>query len=179
PVELFKVVESGGPPAGLNPPRTPFIGHARELNALEELWSSIQSGEARFIILRGEPGIGKSRLVEEFRRQVAGPDVDVLDTRCTPYSQNSAFFPIIELIGRRLGLDRPRSADQRLDRIAQRLKPLRIPASDAAPLLAALLSIPTGSRYPPLTLSPIRRRVRTLDILVSTLKATASQRRTM
>jgi class 3 adenylate cyclase/tetratricopeptide (TPR) repeat protein len=179
PVELFKVVESGGPPAGLNPPRTPFIGHARELNALEELWSSIQSGEARFIILRGEPGIGKSRLVEEFRRQVAGPDVDVLETRCTPYSQNSAFLPIIELIGRRLGLDRSLSPEQRLDRIDQRLKTLRITASDAAPLLAALLSIPTGSRYPPLTLSPIRRRVRTLDILVSTLKATASQRRTM
>ena len=178
-VALFKVVASGGEAAGLNPPRTPFVGRTRELDALDAQWSSIDSGVARFIVLRGEPGIGKSRLVEEFQRRVASPDVDVLHMRCTPYTQNSAFLPVTELIGRRLDLDHSLGPDVRLDRIDKRLKELRIAASEAAPLLAALLSIPTGERYPPLTISPVRRRTRTLEILVSALEAIASQRRTI
>jgi class 3 adenylate cyclase/tetratricopeptide (TPR) repeat protein len=176
-VDLFKIVASGGPAAGLNTPRTPFIGRASERKALEAHWSRVKFGVAHFVILRGEPGIGKSRLVEEFRRHVASPEVDVLDMRCTPYSQNSAFLPVTELIERRLGLDRSLSADARLDRIEERLTELRVTASDAAPLLAALLSIPTGDRYAPLTTSPIRRRIRTLELLVSAIKTIALQRR--
>jgi len=179
PMQLFKVVASGGQAAGPNAPRTPFIGHAIESHALERQWSGAVSGVARFVTLRGEPGIGKSRLVEEFRRRVAGTDVDVLDTLCTPYSQNSAFLPVTDLIGRRLGLDRSLGADARLDRIEKRLAELRVAAPDAAPLLAGLLAIPTGERYPPLEMSPIRRRVRTLEILVGALEAIASQRRTL
>jgi class 3 adenylate cyclase/tetratricopeptide (TPR) repeat protein len=179
PVGLFKVVASGGQAARPHAPRTPFIGRTKELGALEALWMSVEQGAARFVVLRGEPGIGKSRLVEEFRRRVAAPDIDVLDARCTAYAQHSAFLPVTELIASRLGLDRSLGADEKLDRIDRRLAELRVSASDAAPLLAALLSIPTGERYPPLVMSPIRRRVRTLEILAAALKATASQRRMM
>ena len=179
PVGLFKVVASGGQVAGPNAPRTPFIGRAKELGALEAVWSSVEEGRARFVILRGEPGIGKSRLIEEFRRRVAAPDIDVLEARCTAYAQNSAFLPVTELIGRRLGLDRSLGVEEKLDRIDERLEGLHVTAADAAPLLAALLSIPAGERYPALAMSPIRRRVRTLEILADALKATASQRRMM
>jgi class 3 adenylate cyclase/tetratricopeptide (TPR) repeat protein len=178
-VELFEVVASGGQASGLNVPRTPFIGRASELNALEAHWSGVKSGAARFVILRGEPGIGKSRLVEEFRRRIASPDVDALDIRFTQYSQNSAFLPVIELIERRLGLDRSLAADAQLDRIDRRLAELRIADPDAAPLIAALLSIPAGERYPPLMISPSRRRARTLEVLVSALRAIASRQRTI
>jgi class 3 adenylate cyclase/tetratricopeptide (TPR) repeat protein len=177
PMELFKVVASGGQAAGMTTPQTPFVGRASECDALEAHWCCVKSGVARFVMLRGEPGIGKSRLVEEFRRRVVGPDVAALDLRCTQYSQHSAFLPITELIGRRLGLDRTLSVNARLDRIDTRLKELRITGSDAAPLLAALLSLPTGERYPPLKISPIRRRARTLQILASALQAIASQGR--
>ena len=73
PMELFKVVAPGTHAAGMMTPRTPFIGHSTELNALEEQWSSVKTSVARFIILRGEPGIGKSRLVEEFRVELQAP----------------------------------------------------------------------------------------------------------
>ena len=99
--------------------------------------------------------------------------------RCTPYSQNSAFLPVTELIGRRLGLDRSLSSDAQLDRIDNRLTELNINSSDAAPLLAELLSLPVSERYPPLTMSPIRRRARTLEILVNALKEIALQHRTL
>jgi class 3 adenylate cyclase len=61
PVALFRVVVSGGLAAGLNMPQTPFIGHTSERDALEAQWSSVKSGVSRFVILRGEPSIGKSR----------------------------------------------------------------------------------------------------------------------
>jgi len=179
PVALFKVVHSGSQAGGRSKPPTPFIGRAVESDALKAHWAIAKSGEARFVILRGEPGIGKSRLVEEFRWHTADPEVDVLEMRCTPYAQDSAFLPVIELIERRLGLDRSLSAEMRLDRIDTRMNDLGLTAPDAAPLFAALLSIPTGERYPPLELSPVRRRARTLEVLVSALEAIASQRRTL
>ena len=77
---------------------TAYVGREREREALEAQWATVKSGVARFVTLRGEPGIGKSRLVDEFRQHVASPDVDVLDMRCTPYSQHSAFLPVTELI---------------------------------------------------------------------------------
>jgi class 3 adenylate cyclase len=160
PIGLFKVAARRGQPAGVSPPRTAFIGRAREINELEALWSTVKAGAAGFVILQGEPGIGKSRLVEEFLRHAAAPDVDVLDARCTPHSQNSAFLPITELIARRLGLDSTLSVEEQLNRIDKRLAELGITDSDAAPLFAALLSVPTGERYPPLVISPIRRRAR-------------------
>ncbi|HUN98261.1 MAG TPA: adenylate/guanylate cyclase domain-containing protein, partial [Bradyrhizobium sp.] len=179
PVELFRVIASGGQAAGPSAKGTVFIGRANELNALETMWSNIKLGAARFIILRGEPGIGKSRLVEEFRCQVAGPDIDVLEMRCTPYSQHSAFLPVTELVARRIGIDRSLDTDAQLDRIDKRLTDLGISAPDAAPLMAALLSIPTGERYPPLMITPIRRRLRTLEILVSALETISLRHRTI
>ena len=181
PMRLWRVTGTSGAESRLEGggALTTYVGREREGEALEAQWATVKSGVARFVTLRGEPGIGKSRLVEEFRQHVASPDIDVLDIRCTPYAQNSAFLPVTELIGRRLGLDRSLSADARLDRIDKRLTELGITTSDASPLLAALLSIPTGERYPPLVISPIRRRVRTLEILVIAIQALASQRPTI
>src|SRR6185436_2380452 len=103
------------------------------------------------------------------------PDIDVLEIRCTQYSQDSAFLAVIELIERRLGLDRSIANEAQLDRIDNRLLERGITESDAAPLLAELLSIPAADRYPPLVISPIRRRARTLDILLALVKAVATQ----
>ena len=175
PVALFRVVTAGQKAAGQSAPKTPFVGRANEWNVLRTEWTGVQSGLARFVCLRGEPGIGKSRLVEEFLGSLERPDIDVLEIRCTQYSQDSAFLAVIELIERRLGLDRSIANEAQLDRIDNRLLERGITESDAAPLLAELLSIPAADRYPPLVISPIRRRARTLDILLALVKAVATQ----
>jgi hypothetical protein len=77
-----------------------------------------------------------------------------------------------------LGLYSSVSVEERLDCIDTRLAELGITDSDAAPLFAELLSVPTGERYLPLVISPIRRRARTMNVLISALKATASRQRT-
>ena len=175
PMALFKVVTAGQKAVGQSVPKTPFVGRASEWNILRLEWARARSGLARFVYLRGEPGIGKSRLVEEFLGSLESSEIDVLEIRCTQYAQDSAFLAVIELIERRLGLDRSIANEAQLDRIEKRLVERGITETDAPSLLAELLSIPTADRFPPLVISPIRRRARTLDILVALLKAVATQ----
>lgn len=176
-VRLWRVTQAGGLESGLGrvDMRTPYVGRGREHALLASHWAAAQAGSARFVTLRGEPGIGKSRLVAEFTRQFADDDIVVLAASCTPYAQNSAFLPVTNLLVHRLGLDRALAADERLDCLEARLAELGVDAPDAPPLMAALLSIPSGERYPALEISPVRQRVRTLAILVDVLHALASR----
>ena len=181
PMPLWRVMEPSGAESRLEASGilTDYVGRERERLALRSHWEAVKSGEARFVTVRGDAGIGKSRLVHEFRQHLADSGVDQLDVRFTPYSQNSPFLPVSELIERRLGLDRSLSPEVLLDRIDERLLDLDITDPDAAPLYAGLLTIPTGDRYPPLDISPARRRLRTLEILVAVVKALASRRPTI
>jgi class 3 adenylate cyclase/tetratricopeptide (TPR) repeat protein len=181
PVPLWRVTAVSGAESRLDASftLTDYVGRDGERTALQNHWETVKSGEPRFVTVRGEAGIGKSRLVHEFRQHVTDPGVDQLALRFTPYSQNSAFLPVIELIESRLGLDRSLPPELLLDRIDERLDELGVTAPDAAPLYAALLTIPTGDRYPPLDISPARRRLRTLEVLVSVVEALASRRPTV
>jgi class 3 adenylate cyclase/tetratricopeptide (TPR) repeat protein len=180
PVRLWWVTGASGAESRLDVggELTRYVGRRRELRELETLWASAEAEGSRFVTLRGDPGIGKSRLVQEFM-QHAGTEADVLVAHCTPYSQNSAFLPIVELVGNRLDLESADTVDARLERIDARLVELGITSPDAAPLLAELLSIPTGDRYPPLEISAIRRRSRTLEVLVAAVEGLASRRPTI
>jgi class 3 adenylate cyclase len=181
PMRLWRVTGTSGVESRLEigGALTDYVGRRVEGEALAAEWALVASGEGRFVTVQGEAGIGKSRLVQEFVERVAGPGVDRLGLRFTSYSQNSAFLPLTELIEGRLGLDRSLPAEARLDRIEQRLAELGIADTDAAPLLAELLSIPTDARYPPLEISPVRRRSRTQEILLTSFKALAAQRPTI
>jgi class 3 adenylate cyclase/predicted ATPase len=180
PLRLWRVTGVSGAESRLElgGALTRYVGRRREREELVALWTAVKSGGAQFVTLRGEPGIGKSRLVQEFIQHEAGAEADVLVGRCTPYSQNSAFLPVFELVAGRFGVDRSDTVDA-LEKIEKRLIELGITSPDAAPLLAELLSIPTGDRYPPLEISPVRRRSRTLEVLVAAVEALASQRPTI
>ena len=181
PTHLWNVTAASGAASRLEGEGalTAYVGRDAEIAQLDAVWTEAKAGHARFVTLRGEPGIGKSRLVDVFRHRVAGSDVVLLDMRCTPYSLSSAFLPFTELLEQRFRLERTLPAVEKLKRIETRLGELGITAADAAPLVAALLSIPAGDRYPALALSPVRRRVRTLEVLVSMMQALAARQPTV
>ena len=152
---------------------TSFVGRKQELSALEQTWEDSLAGHSRFVLMRGDPGMGKSRLARLFCDEVQFRVTDLAGMRSTPYNSNSPFHPVIELIERRFGLDHIQTSAERLTKVEEGLAGLNLAGPETIVLLTSLLSIPVGDRYAPLNLSPARRRTRTMQVLVDFITAIA------
>ena len=150
---------------------TPLVGREHEVGLLQERWAQSRDGLGQVVLLSGEAGIGKSRLVRVLTERVADEGVPWLTLRCSPYHTNSAFYPVIAHLQRLLQWDRPETPAARLDTLEQGLRTTGLPLEDIVPLLAALLSLPVPEQYPPLTLSPQRQKQKTQEALVAWLLA--------
>jgi AAA ATPase domain len=122
------------------------------------------------VLISGEPGIGKSRLAETIVERLGGEPHTRLRYFCSPHHQDSALYPSIAQLERAAGFRREDTAEQRLEKLEAVLAQGTNDLSDAVPLLADLLSIPTGDRYPPLDLTPQKRKEKTLRALLAQLE---------
>jgi class 3 adenylate cyclase/tetratricopeptide (TPR) repeat protein len=153
---------------------TGLIGREKELDFLLERQRRAWKGEGQIVLISGEPGIGKSRLVAALGDRIAGEPYTRLSYQCSPYDTNSALRPFISQLERSAGFKTDDTPEQRLDKLEALLAASGAPrAQAAAPLLAALLSIPPGDRYPPLSLSPVQLRRRTLSALLDQFESLA------
>jgi TOMM system kinase/cyclase fusion protein len=148
---------------------TPLVGRAAELGLLQQRWEQANAGAGQVVLLSGEPGIGKSRLVQELREQLTHGGITRIEFRCSPYHQNSALYPIIEHLQRLLQFAREDSPIVKLEKLQRTLSHYHFPQADTVPLLAALLSLPHPVDYPPLTGSPQKQREKTQAALMSWL----------
>ncbi|WP_437878731.1 protein kinase domain-containing protein [Sorangium sp. So ce513] len=163
---------------------TPLIGREDELGQLAARWARASGGAGQVVLLTGEAGMGKSRSVRAFRDRLAGTPHLWLEARCSPQLQNSAFYPVIELLNALLAGDRERAStlsgstassergaaaleggEDRLDRLEKLLAEAEA-GPLAVPLLASLLSIPTQGRYAAPALTPQRQRQETIASLL-------------
>jgi len=180
PLRVYRVLEESGVQSRLEVSRasglTALVGRQREVDLLADQWGHVRRGAGRVALISGEAGLGKSRLVEAVKDHVAGEPHVRLECRCSPYYQHTALYPLIDLLQRRLGWRREDSAAERLVKLEALVAPYEVPLAEVVPLLAALLTLPLpADRYPPLTLSPQRQRVRTLEAIVSVLRAIATK----
>ncbi len=150
------------------PRLTPFTGRGRELQMLEEHWMVASAGAVRLVRVSGDAGIGKSRLVREFRRSLQSRAHRAFECRCAPEDATSALYPFIDLIRRLLRIQPDDAVDDKLDKI-ERMLHSEIDIDGAPALLAALLSI-SQSRYPRLEHSGDRQRQLTLEVLTALVK---------
>src|SRR5262249_19240520 len=186
PCELFRVegvgvarspVRAAGP-AGLSP----LTGRDHEVSLLKDRWEQAQEGMGQIVLLIGEPGLGKSRLVYTMKQHVMGQmvegevDAPVIEWRCSPHYQNTGLYPAVDFYERGLGF-RPAARRE----VGSARRPARVEQSGRAgretvPLWAALLSLPPRDRFPPLSLSPARQREETFRTLLEWLHVRAARK---
>jgi class 3 adenylate cyclase/predicted ATPase len=147
---------------------TPIVGRREELDRLRELWSRAKAGMGRVAMLCGEAGIGKSRISAAMITAIADEPHVVMRYQCSPDHVNSPFYPLITQYVRAARLEEHDSPAVKLDKLETLLRAGNASPTDVA-LYAALLSIPTGTRYPALDLTPQRQKERTIAAMISQL----------
>jgi predicted ATPase len=127
------------------------------------------------VLLAGEPGIGKSRLIRALRERLGDEPHTPLSHYSSPHHTNSALYPVIDLLERAARLDRAAPPEAQLAKLEAVLGRSGDRLDDVVPLIAALLGVPIGERYPALDLTPEVQKRRTLQALLDQLAALAAQ----
>jgi hypothetical protein len=104
PIQIYRVLRESSARSRLevevNAGRlTPLVGRAHEVGLILERWTAAQAGDGQVVFLDREPGIGKSRLAQEVKERVVQQGFTCWEFRCSPYHQNSAFYPVLTYSG--------------------------------------------------------------------------------
>jgi class 3 adenylate cyclase/predicted ATPase len=178
PIETARVLRESGVESrfeALRATRTPLVGRDEELAMLHRRWQQAKTGEGCVVLVSGEPGIGKSRLVQTLLERLGGEPHTRLRSFCSPHHQDQALYPTITQLERAAGFRREDTADERLDKLEALLARATNDVGEAVPLLATLLSLPAGGRYPALNLTPQKQKERTLRALVEQVEGLAGR----
>ena len=166
PVTLFRIVRAsgGGRRAGQRH-LTPLVGRDEEIAMLMRRWERARQGDGQLVLIVGEPGLGKSRLIEEFHARLRETPHTWVEWSCSQLLQNTPLHPIAEWGRQRFGgADVP--AEQRLADLESSLAQVKLDPAENAPLLAPLLDIPLPQERAP-TLAPEELRRRQLAALTN------------
>ncbi|MBI1816459.1 MAG: AAA family ATPase [Deltaproteobacteria bacterium] len=172
PVGLYRVVQASGVRGRLAAAAasglTPFVGRERERQTVAEAWERAQDGEGQVVLLSGEAGIGKSRLVQEFKASLAQTPHTWIESGGSAYYDTTPFHVVADLLRQGFGFLADLSTEARLDALDRSLAAVGLKPAEAVPVVAPLLDLPLPEgRYPPLFLSPEQQRKRLLATLVA------------
>jgi class 3 adenylate cyclase len=159
PIRLFKLVTAtrGGRRAEQNQ-LTPLIGRDDEMTMLTRRWQRAQQGDGQLVIVVGEPGLGKSRLLEEFHMRLSGTPHTWVEWSCSQLLHNTPLHPITEW-GRQRFRGAEVLAEQRLAELESSLAELHNNPAEFVPFIAPLLDIPLPKeRVPALAPEELRRQ---------------------
>jgi class 3 adenylate cyclase/ABC-type lipoprotein export system ATPase subunit/tetratricopeptide (TPR) repeat protein len=143
----------------------PMVGRERELAFLYDAWQRATEGDGHVVLLAGEAGMGKSRLLEALAERVRGEPHRLLRCQCSPYHRNSVLFPLKTLLRHRIDISRDLSSQENMDRIGRALERVGRHSRSSMLLLAELLEIPTEDTLSPIEMTPNQRKNETLAIV--------------
>jgi len=173
PVRVIEAVQASGVRSRLDvvaaTELTPFIGRDQELMLLEDRFAQVVEGNGQAVLIQGEAGIGKSRLLHAFRERIAERAHSWLECRASAYTQDSAFFPLIELHRHGLGFRVDDPAETKLERIETGLVNAGFDPAVTVPIIAALHGVPLGARFTAPDLSPEGLRKKTFALMTEWL----------
>ena len=149
---------------------TPLVGRESEVTLLLERWEQAKAGQGQVVLLSGDAGIGKSRLVQMLKEHVANEPHTRWECRSSSYFENTALFPLTDLFQRLFQFETGDTPDEKLGKLEHALSQYRLPVEETVSLFAPLLSLPIPEhRYPPLNLSSQRQRQKTLETIIAIL----------
>jgi hypothetical protein len=151
----------------------PFVGRQQEIDLLLDRWAHVKEGRGQIVFVSGEPGIGKSRLLHEVRGHLGNETHRWITCRCSAFTQNSALYPVIDVLHRTLHAEATGGLDAYGSRLEKMLAESGLPVSETLPLFSALLSLPLPEGFAPLDLSPEMQRRQTLRAIVGWLLSLA------
>jgi class 3 adenylate cyclase/tetratricopeptide (TPR) repeat protein len=152
---------------------TPLIGREHEFQMILERWHLARQGEGQVLMLSGEGGIGKSRLVDTLNRQLGGANHQRLRWFCSQFFAGTALYPVIEQVRRAAGFSREDPNDVLLGKLDALLLEVNEDPRQSGALLATLCSIPAQDRYPAQEMSPLERKAATFDLLIRQIETSA------
>ena len=133
-------------PTGIRPQaRRPFLGRARELAALHAMLVHVEDGRGQVVGIVGEPGMGKSRLLAEWRQSLAAHAVTYLEGHCWSYGSATPYRPILDLLRAHCGITPDDSAGSITAKVRAELQRTGMTPDDWAPSLLRLLEVQTGT----------------------------------
>jgi class 3 adenylate cyclase/predicted ATPase len=154
----------------------PIVGRDHELALLLDRWRQAEAGEGQGVLLVGEAGIGKSRLVQALPDALGDRPHTPLRHQCSPYHADSTLWPLVRQLRQAAGLEPGETPERQLDKLEVLLARGTERPDRVAPLIVALLGIEPGGRYPSLGLTPRQQRARTLEALTDQLLGLARRR---
>jgi class 3 adenylate cyclase/energy-coupling factor transporter ATP-binding protein EcfA2 len=174
PLHIYQVLGESGVHSRLEVAQTrgltPLVGRESEVTLLMERWEQAKFGQGQVVLLTGDAGIGKSRLVQMLKEHVADEPHIRWECRSAEYAQNTALFPLVDLFQRILRFEAHETLDERLEKLEQTLSQYHLPLEESVPLFAPLLSLALPeNQYPSLNLSPQRQRQKNLETIVAIL----------
>lgn len=156
--------------------RAPLIDIEGRLALLHQAWAAARSGTGRVVTLRGEPGLGKTRLANELRAALQASGAETIVLRCSPFHRHSALYPLAQHLARRSGLN-PQSADDEVqERLGTLLADAGIQRDDALALLAALVVPASVPAQPAAGMSPAELMQGTQQVLLDWLAGTSPRK---
>ena len=152
-----------------------LVGRGQEMDLLRQCWSKALNGAGQVVMVTGEPGIGKSRLIAEFEVERNVELYDNLKYFGSPHQTDASFYAVIGELQRAAGFRRADTSSERLTKLVALLDGAGHAASEGVVLIADLLSLPMEDRHAVHQLTPQKRKERTLAALLARIEGLAAR----
>jgi DNA-binding response OmpR family regulator/class 3 adenylate cyclase len=153
-----------------------LIGRQGELERLSQCWSKARGGSGQVVLLTGDAGIGKSRVVVELEERLRFERHASILLSGSQHLATAPMSALLDELQRSAGITRSDNSSARLEKLRRHFTALGVPTTEATGLIAVLLGVSSAASADINELSPLKRKQRTFDILLARIKAIAAQK---